>query len=47
MFSLVATEFWLYVLQPGRNVLFSGMRTVHVTPDQHIWAHRNNQTGII
>jgi hypothetical protein len=24
-FSLVATLFWLYMLQPGRNVLVSGV----------------------
>jgi hypothetical protein len=46
-FSLVATLFWLYVLQPGRNLLVSGGAAVHVGPEQHVWAHRHNQTGII
>ena len=46
-FSLVATLFWLHRLQPGRNMLVSGARAVHVAPEQHVWAHRHNQTGII
>jgi hypothetical protein len=46
-FSLVAPLFWLYMLQPGRNMLVSGVRAIQVAPEQHVWAHRHNQTGII
>jgi hypothetical protein len=46
-FSLVATLFWLYMLQPGKYMLVSGVRAVHVASEQHIWQHRHNQTGII
>jgi len=34
-------------LQPDRNMLVSGVLAVHVAPEQHVWAHRHNQTGII
>jgi hypothetical protein len=46
-FSLVATLFWLYMLQPGRTMLVSGVRAVHAVPEQHVWTHRYNQIGII
>ena len=46
-FSLVATLFWLYTLQPGRNMVVSGVRSGHVAPEQRVWPHRHNQTGII
>lgn len=46
-FSLVATLFWLYVLQPGRNMLVSGVQAVHVAPERHVWSYRHNQAGLI
>ena len=46
-FSLVVTLFWLYTLQPDRNMLVSGARAIHVAPEQHVWPPRHNQTGII
>jgi hypothetical protein len=47
VFSLVATLFWLYALQPGGNMLVSAARVVHAAPEQQVWTHRHNQTGII
>ena len=46
-FSLFAALFWLYSLLPGRNMLVSGLRAVHVAPERHVCAHRHNQTGAI
>lgn len=46
-FSLVAALIWLYMLQPGRNMLASEGQAIHAAPEQHVWAYRHNQTGII
>jgi hypothetical protein len=35
------------MLQPGRNILVSWLRAVHIDPAQHVWVHQHNQTGII
>jgi len=35
-FPLVADLFWLYTLQPDRNMLVSGVLAVHVAPEQHV-----------
>ena len=35
-FPLVADLFWLYTLQPDRNMLVSGILAVHVAPEQHV-----------
>ena len=46
-FPLVAALFWLYMLQPDRNMLVSGVLAAYVAPEQHVWAYRHNQIGII
>ena len=45
-FSLVATLFWLHMLQPGRNMLVSGVRAVSLAPEQRVCTRRHNQTGV-
>jgi len=45
--ALVAALFWLYMMQPDRNMLISGVLAVHVAPEQHVWSHGHNQTCII
>jgi hypothetical protein len=46
-FPLVAALFWLYILQPEQKLLVTGVLVVHAAPEQHVWKHRHNQTGII
>ena len=35
-FLLLAALFWLCVLQTDRNMLVSGVRAVHIAPEQHV-----------
>jgi hypothetical protein len=45
--SLVAGPVLVVHVATRQNVLVSGVRAVHVAPEQHVWMHRHNQTGII
>ena len=45
--SLVAPLFWSYTLQPSTDGLVRGVRASVSPPEQHVWAHRHNQTGIV
>lgn len=37
----------VYAKNVGTDMHVSGVRTMHLAPDQHVCAHRHNQTGII
>src|ERR1700685_2753831 len=45
-FLLVAALIWSCMLQPDENMLVSAAWAAHGAPEQHIWRHRHNQTGI-
>jgi hypothetical protein len=46
-FPLVARLFWLPALQPGANMVVSGVQAVHVAAERQVRPRSHNQTGII